>query len=277
MLQWQNNRLALFLFQTVFFLTHVVQANSEHEQAHHSKAVEPAAAHKAIQPSYVDLPSGCFVREKFPCSLRTYADGLIVEKKDYRIVLKPSTVISWKSGRHLRFVSGDVWLESRQSLMLDMNSRLSVEFIGQVTLSSVYEPGQLRLQNMSASEIHFKSEDLLVSESVPVGFENWYSILASGGELQRGVMKPIDKIGFFKNWMSVAVLSPAELKKNFKYFSSLWRGNVEQAAEYYQKIIERRIATYQEIQENKKQEKIHKKNQQEKIRKLYREKNFLNE
>lgn len=267
MVRKQSQALALFVIINVFFLIDNVCANSEHAQSHHSSS----------RSSYVDLPSGCFVHQKFPCSLRTSEDGLVVEKKDYRIVMKPSTVISWKTERDLRFVSGDAWFDSRQPLMLEMSSRLSVEFLGQVSLSSVFEAGQLRLQNMSASEFHFKSDDLLVSESVPVGFENWFSILSSGGELQRGVLRPIDKIAFFKNWMSVAVLSPAELKKNFKYFSSLWRGNVEQASEYYQKIIERRIATSQEIQENKKQEKIHKKLQQEKIRKLYRQKNFLNE
>lgn len=256
--------------QSIFF--NIVYANAEHAVTHEQ------VSHKSSHPSYVDLPSGCFVREKFPCSLRTYQDGLIVEKKNYRIIMKPSTVISWKSNSSLRFISGDAWFDSSQQMLtLEMTSRLSVEFSGQLALSSIYEPGQLRLQNMSAAEIHFKSEDLLISESVPVGFENWYSTLSSGGELQRGILRPIDKIAFFKNWMSVAVISPAELKKSFKYFSSLWRGNVEQASDYYQKIIERRIANAEEVEENKKQEKVRKRQQQEKIRKLYREKNFLNE
>lgn len=261
---------------TQIVCVHLVYANAEHA-AGHGLAHDPVA-HKGSHSSYVDLPSGCFVREKFPCSLRTYQDGLIVEKNKYRIIMKPSTVISWKSSHNLRFISGDAWFDSSsQTLVLEMTSRLSVEFSGQLAVSSIYEHGQLRLQNMSAAEMHFKSDDLLASESVPVGFENWYSTLSSGGELQRGILKPIDKIAFFKNWMSVAVLSPAELKKSFKYFSSLWRGNVEQASEYYQKIIERRIANAEEIEENKKQEKVRKKHQQEKIRKLYREKNFLNE
>lgn len=264
----------MILITTTLVLSAAKANEHKNQNTSHSKSnAEKTQTHQ----QYVDLPAGCFSKQKYPCSLRTSENGLIVEKKNYRIIMKPQTVLTWNSDSEMRFVSGDVWLDSKEErLSLILGPLLAVDFSGQVAVGNQEDQGLVRLQNLS-SDMSFKSQGLLASEAVPVGFENWYSVISSEKQIQRGVIKPIDKIAFFKNWMTVAVLSAAELKSRFKEFSLMWRGNVEQASRFYQKIIERRVANAEEEQENKKQELLRQKKQREKIRKLYRQKNYLEE
>jgi hypothetical protein len=223
-------------------------------------------------PSFVDSPEQCLGLEKFPCSVRAVKGPISLEKGSHVFVLESDSSLSFLSAEEFQLLSGKIWIEKSEQLSLKISPKLAVTLTGEFMVEKIAD--RVWVKNLNG-ETAFRSPLVFQSESLPIGFENWYGRITTLGSIERGIIKPIELKSFLVSWLPLAQNSVAELKKKVAEFRENWSKAAEQSSELYKEVVERRMASVaaKELSHQQQMEKTRKAIQ--KIREMYRQKNYL--
>ena len=223
---------------------------------------------------FVDFPEACVSQKKFPCTVKSLKIPLQFNAEAVQYNLAPETSLKLESGTRFQILQGQAWVQSEAPVEIKINANLNMGFQGEIFCHKGKDMNT-HIRNLNASEIRFDSAHIFKQEALPTGFENWYGALATDGQILRGIIRPISKESFLADWMPLAGSNAAELRKKAKQYLDLWSEAVNESANLYQEIAERRLASVREKQ-NAQAQKAQKRNEQElELRRHYREKNGL--
>lgn len=228
---------------------------------------------QASNQAYVDYPQSCLSEKKYPCTLKTAGTALQMEISGSRYLVDQESSIQFHAAGLVQLLKGKAFFHFPERAEIRLNPHLLVGAVGEVFIEKASD-GSMKLKNLNA-QIDFKSAYVFASEALPTGFENWYGPLAGNGQILRGVIKPIDKESFMTAWMPMSSLSVAEMRKKMKEYLDLWSGAVEQSAQFYQDVAQRRLASQQAKLDQAAQKLRKKDEEKDQLRRLYREKNGL--
>ena len=223
--------------------------------------------------AYVDFPEACFAQKKYPCTMKTISVPLQMEISENQYLLGQDSSLQFQSQDVVQLLKGKVYLNFQKNSELRLNPNISVKFSGEVFLEKTSD-AMMKMKNLNA-QIEFESRHVFASEALPTGFENWYGPLAENGQILRGVMRPIDKESFISAWMPMVSLPVTETRRKMKQYLDLWSGAVEQSAQLYQEVAQRRLASDKEKIDREEQKQRKKDEEKDQLRRLYREKNGL--
>lgn len=226
---------------------------------------------------YVELPEQCLAKKIFPCQLKAVSKELELEISGHRLVLEKNTMVEIRSNDQYRLLQGRVWFTPTKSAegdrILILHSNLKIKFDGEIFVEKV-SPETHTVYNLD-SNVQIQSELIFQNEVLPIGFQNWYGALATTGQISRGIIRPIDKDLLVRIWTPMSGLSFAEASAKLRILVKSWEKNVDLAAGLYQQVIERRLASQSEKENQAKLRKQKMQDLDAELRALYRQKNGL--
>jgi hypothetical protein len=221
----------------------------------------------------VDLPRGCFTQKKFPCQVRVTSSFLAFDLGLQKFHLGAKSSLLFISAEQIQLLQGDLWIQQSDSLGLKFSPALKMVVSGEWLIRKAPQ-AQTHVFNL-AGQSKFDSQFVFPSESVPVGFQNWYGLIDSNGEISRGVIRPIQIKEFLKTWIPLSGLSMAEIRKSTLSYREAWGDSLERSAKLYQEIVERRLASHEDkalrLQDKRRQAEI----ERAQLRRMFRERNGL--
>lgn len=175
---------------------------------------------------------------------------------------------SWISGG--RLLSGCHWIEAKdrytlQTLYGQIIAR-HADFVVRAQDQRVYVSnhlGELKVKLKDGREIQ-----------VPPGFEFWISELGSDKKNQMGLLAPIEMKTHTPLLGRVWPGSHEDLAERLRLYKRRWGNRVEMAAQFYQSLAYRKIASVEEKIARKEQAKLKVQRQREANRKLLFERVF---
>jgi hypothetical protein len=222
--------------------------------------------------AFVDEPAECFSKESYPCAVRAL-EPLRLERAGNVYQFAAETSVVWLTATDLRVLEGRIWIEKSTQLSLRLLGTDAVTVNGEFLV--IREQNQnITLMNLNGA-VQFPAKGFLKSEALPVGFQNWYGRRSTEGDVDRGVVRPIDGAHFIATWIRIGQLSRTAREEKLKTYRGLWKENVEQSAELYKGIVERRIASQEEAEARRRQRQQRAAEERARLRKMFREKNNL--
>lgn len=233
-------------------------------------SVANAASKSTVQTSVVDNPVNCFAEKKYPCSLRSQTEGLKFERGSVVYVLGDKSSLKWISEDRIQLLQGRVWLQNAKDIAVMGHPQFEFSFSGEIFLQKQSD-GNLLVRNLGAN-VQFHSPGVFKEESLPVGFQNWYGRLNFQKQVDRGILRAIDVTAFIKTWIPMSNLSIAEAKGRVHEWKESWNSAVEASAQFYQEIVERRLASQIELDQRRADRQKAALDERSRIRQLYRQK-----
>lgn len=222
---------------------------------------------------FVDSPEQCFVKHRYPCSLRVSQGFLSFERESQKYHLAEKSSLLFVSPSQVQLLQGRVWVQDSKSLRIKISSALQMTISGEWFFEKQMD-STLLARNLSGEAL-FNSKFVFAHESLPLGFQNWFGPVDSTGQISRGVIRPIAVADFLRAWLPLTGLSVAESKKRSQNYKSLWAGNVEQSATLYKQVVQRRLASQQEKAQKKADQRAKRLAEQAELKKMFRQKNGL--
>lgn len=228
------------------------------------------AGAKVFASEVTDHPAQCFGKKIYPCSLRSLSGGLRFERAGMSYVLGSKSSIKFLMEDQIQILEGSLWVENSKDLQIFAHPHFGFGVSGEVFLQKNTD-GTLLVRNLGG-EVQFKSPYLFKQEALPVGFQNWYGRLNSQKQIDRGVFRAIEVAAFLKAWIPMSNLSVAEAKGRVLVWKESWSRAVEMSAQFYQEVVERRVASLEELDQQRARRQKAARDEQNKIRQLYRQK-----
>jgi hypothetical protein len=225
------------------------------------------------QSSFIDSPAQCFSKMTYPCSLRAVGNFLSFERSSQAFHLNERSAILFLSATEVQLLQGQVWIRDSSALEVKVTSALKISVTGEWFVEKLPDATTL-FRNLNG-EAKFQSKYVFKNESLPLGFQNWYGGLTTNGEIARGVIRPILLTDFLKVWIPVSGLSFAEAKKRTHEYREIWHLTLEQSSEFYQQVINRRLASQSESLQRTAQKQKAQAGERARLRQMYLEKNGL--
>jgi hypothetical protein len=222
---------------------------------------------------YVDSPQNCYEKEKYPCNLRISEGFLAFERGDQQFHLAKQSALLFHGASKIQVLQGQLWIRNSKKLTLVLSPALEIQLDGEFFVEKRADLTS-RIHNL-AGTARFLSKYVFASESLPLGFENWYGAMDTSGQVQRGVIRPIEIADFLKSWIPVSGLPMAQLKKNLELYRDSWSETTEASAQMYQQVIERRIASHLEKERKQLERRRSVEQDQSRYRQMFREKNDI--
>lgn len=226
-----------------------------------------------FEKAFVDSPAGCFSAKKYPCSLKATGAYLNFEREAQKYHLADKSALIFWSESQVQLMQGKLWIVDSKELSLKVSPALHLKFSGEFFIEK--QPDATMLVRNLNGIVFFESKYVFANEALPVGFQNWFGPMDSSGQISRGVIRPIVLADFLKAWMPISGLPVSIAKKNMLSYRELWKEGVEQSAQLYQQIIERRLASHEEKARKLNARKQALQNEQKLFKKMFREKNGL--
>lgn len=221
---------------------------------------------------FVDEPAQCFVKEGYPCAVRSL-EPLRLQRGDDVYQFAAETSVVWLSVDDLRVLEGRIWIEKSAKLSLHMLGSDAITIDGEFLVTREKDQN-LAIMNLNGS-VKFPEKGFLKSEALPVGFQNWYGRRDTNGVVQRGVLRPIEVPSFVATWAKTGSATRVARGEKLKQYRELWKGNVEQSAELYKNIVERRIASQEDSRAALRRRQQKADEERARLRQMFREKNNL--
>lgn len=222
--------------------------------------------------TFVDEPAQCFVREGYPCAVRSL-EPLRLQRGDDIYQFAAETSVVWLSADDLRVLEGRIWIEKSANLSLHILGSDVVAVDGEFLVTREKDQN-LTIMNLNGS-VQFPEKGFLKSEALPVGFQNWYGRRGTNGVVQRGVLRPIEVPAFIASWARTGSATRVARGEKLKQYRELWKGNVDQSAELYKNIVERRIASQEDSRAALRRRRQKADEERARLRQMFREKNNL--
>jgi len=221
----------------------------------------------AFASNLIDEPKSCLKNLKFPCAVRAIEDGQSLSLNGFEINFSSGTNLLLASQQKLQLLDGKIWLRGGNEIEVTTGS---VHFIvnGDIWIEEL-KGERVFVRNMDG-RLKVSSALTEIEQQIPVGFENWYALLNTKGALQQGVLKTIEPRRFLTDWSKISHLSKSQVIESVQAYKEKWKGNVEASAQLYQEVVNRQLASVQELELEKARRAREKEAQQAKLREMYR-------
>jgi|GEM_PF-3504170 len=227
---------------------------------------------KAESLMYVDEPAQCFAKEGYPCAVRSL-EPLRLQRGDDVYQFAAETSVVWLTADDLRVLEGRIWIEKATQLSLHLLGTEAITLNGEFLVTREKNQNFV-VMNLNGA-VQFPEKGFLKSEALPVGFQNWFGRRTTEGVVERGVLRPIEIPTFIATWAKTGSVARTARGEKLKQYRELWKGNVEQSAELYKNIVERRIASQDDTAATQRRRQMKAEEERAKLRKMFREKNNL--
>ncbi len=229
--------------------------------------------------AYVDEPKGCWHSERQPCAVRATAAG---EKFKFQQGSRQGTWASAKGtswiieDQDLKLLTGKIWIQTSAKFNVVTN-QVKFEADGEFWIENA--SSKTKVINLSGNALHLalvssvnQSQE---TQTLPVGFENWFGSLDSSGQASRGILRPVAKAEFFKVWAQKMKVSEVVAKKKMADWKELWQDSAVVSADLYTEVVHRAIAQNEQKKNEIARRKENVIEEQQRLRKMFRARNGL--
>lgn len=257
------------LFVSVFSEVHVTA--SEVGKA----SGELAQVEKGLQ-----FPEGCLDASEYPCALRSSVSKWKLELGTLKVVLKESATVIWKDERNFQVVSGDVWFAAsdRESVRIQSefgyfengDSELNVFVRKDSQLMEIYP----LTQGVKVFPLGLSSKNGLL---LPVGYRSFLSSVGSHGVAKYEIPVATNLKGLIESWAPMFDGTAQELAGFLTEYRKKWVDAVESGSLLHQEMAKREIASERERRARRDRWLKAKREEERYLKKLYRQKNYLDQ
>jgi len=224
---------------------------------------------------FVDSPKGCYARKSYPCQVRVSGGSLVIERGNQILHLADQGALSFLAENEIQFLSGGAWIEGAEGLKVKISSVLGLQIKGEWFFHREKDATML-IRNLNG-EAQFLSSRVFPSEAIPIGFQNWYGLIDSTGQVSRGIIRPIELKPFLKDWLAISGLSIAEMKNRVSIYRELWKDGLEMSVALYGQVVSRRIASVEERERKRAAQIEAVQRERAKLKSMYRDRNGFGE
>ena len=220
--------------------------------------------------SLVDEPTGCLSSNKNPCWFKTQSQPADVRLPGQVIHMAPQSIVERRPD-FMKLLEGRVWIEAQSSSKWVTNFT-EIEALGDFAMK--HSEKKTSVQNLSGDSRVF----LKISRQelqLPVGFENWVSGLDRTKAQAVGTLRPLDLKDFLVSFSRSFRITHSVVQDHLIPWQKGWSGNVERSSQIYSDSVHRQMASLQEQENLKKQRQKREIQQNDNLRKMFREKNGL--
>jgi hypothetical protein len=233
--------------------------------------------------AFVDEPAGCWGARKIPCAVRATKAGEAFYysrpgAESFQFELIAAKKASWLLQQEgLKLLEGELWVKSSRDLRVETNQIFAVaqgEFWIQL------QGSKTELKNLEAEFTRLQMTGLPGDGkrvSLPVGFENWYGGLNSDGDLNVGVLRPIDRVPFFSSWARQMKVSKPLAVEKIEKWREIWQAATDASSELYARVVERKIASEENRLREVQRRKDEAASEKRQLLQMFRERHSLGE
>lgn len=214
----------------------------------------------------VDEPKNCWQENIKGCAAKTLEKKFTFSRQGWEVTASPRATFQWDHAGVLKFLAGDFLLRAQVPVVIDLMGE-KVEVQGEFLISRL-SLEKMILRNVSG-QAQFSGSAFLKSESLPMGFENWYG-KSTGASLSRGVITPWNVEEALPAWVSLMDGSREAREGRIKEFQKIWKKAVLEAGDFYQEVSRRRIASELSQKQAAQKKREQRLKEQEEILQLYR-------
>ena len=222
--------------------------------------------------SYVDEPKACLVKKAYPCAIRFLSNKSKFISNQLKIFTHEGSVLIIYNARNFRIVEGKFWVRTEGEAKIE-SGLVQVKGQGDFWVETALN-SKVIVRNLKGT-VSVESPALLTKVSIPMGFENWYSVVNSAGGLQSGLLKGIDAIAFLPEWYRLAKLPSVETKEILSEYRQSWQGAVAASSEFYRSIIQRNVASNENRENQKQIRSLNEAQERKRLRQMFRDRNTI--
>jgi hypothetical protein len=223
--------------------------------------------------AFVDEPDGCLQKAQYPCAVRILQAAYRINSEIATIWGSSGVAFILGKNKNLRLVDGEILLTTKKTLTLD-EGLIQLQGSGDLWIS---KKGQRILARNLLGQLKVSDQNGKFFDDIPAGFQKWYDGLNHLGKIEQGTLAAIDAETFIPQWTKMNDLPREQALEKLEAFKKNWQGVVEEIAQFYQQIAERRIATIEEADQRRQQKQLLEMKEREKLRRLFRNKQYLDQ
>ena len=152
-------------------------------------------------------------------------------------------------------IQGDIWMEKKNKKQI-----LVRNLQGSVRVTPLH-----------------KTQKVEALQEIPPGFENWFSGMNSEGNLEQGTLQLISQKKFLEDWNRLYRLPRQQALEKVNSYLSLWKDKNIEISALYGQVAQRMVASLEAERERQLQQEILRRQERQKLLKIYREKYTLGE
>ncbi|MCB0348022.1 MAG: hypothetical protein KDD37_04265 [Bdellovibrionales bacterium] len=220
----------------------------------------------------VTTPKNCLDTKTEKCSVwNKNSDGFEFLNGDLKLLLQPNAIVTM-SNEEVELISGNVFVSTGEKAK-QIASSYATFVCTKCQAQFVVVKGKLHVKNLEGN-LTYKTVTSAEFSDFPVGFEtNFYTVDALTGKSRQEVFSPLDvtsAVDFFKDFSS-----EHEYTDRLKKREAFYKTKAKEASEIYKVEAERQIAQEQASKARMDQIKAENDKERADLRKMYRQKNYL--
>lgn len=222
---------------------------------------------------YVDEPVACYNKHEFPCAVRILQRSSLLEVSKVKIFAAPGSSVVFLNNGNLRLLEGNFFIDSEQEIKVEAG--VVTTLVHGESLLQKEENGKVTIANFTG-ENKVTGVFQKLSEPILPGLSKWYAGTNQKGELEQGVLSPLNPRVFLPTWRNLTVYPKAVAQEKLSHYKVTWKKSVELSAEFYKEIVELRLAAEDQKRVQREKRIQFEKDERMKLRQLFRERNNLN-
>lgn len=230
------------------------------------------ASEEQSAPIYVDEPKSCFELHQFPCAIRFIQNSKKLESDQAQIFGMKGTSLLLNSPESLRLLEGLLFLESQKPIQIQLGV-VNLQSTGEVLIEKS-DTARVAISQFSG-EAQVSAVFHQKKMQIPTGMSQWFSGTNQKGEMEMGVLSPVDFKKALPLWRDLTTYSKVVAKNKIQIYRQNWKEAVEVSANFYKEIVERRIASETEVRMQRERRLEMEKKEREKLRQLFRARQYL--
>lgn len=223
-------------------------------------------------PSFIDEPAHCFQQQKFPCAMRVLKAGANLHLAQLNFFADQGASFVLVQPYKVRLLQGLVLVDSQVEVQVEL-SAVNISGRGEFLLEAQAD-AKILLTNL-LGELKVSGVQSALQESLPVGFTKWYAGLNQLGQLEQGILTPIDPASAIRRWRDLTLLPKILAKQKIQLFQSAWKQRIEISTQLYQAVASRRIASQEERIRRLEKRLADERQERKFLHQLFRTRNFL--
>lgn len=220
-------------------------------------------AHSAV----IEYPAHCLRSLPKSCAFRFINQEKLLHQGAEIHALSGTTLL-YRKGVGYSLLDGKALLLTKKPWHL-YHLGHSIEIEGEVFLENEHE-NRLKVTNLNAKVQFLAGKH---REALLPGFENWYAFL--NGSPSQGYFRAFDAVRVFSLLNKIWEAPVSFKKQHWAHYRALWRSRVELSASFYREVANEIEQKANHKRQNEERKLSEAKQEDENLRKLFREKNFL--
>ncbi|MEK6774012.1 MAG: hypothetical protein AABY64_08730 [Bdellovibrionota bacterium] len=223
---------------------------------------------KASDPP-LQKPQNCFSTKQEDCIFSSGKKNLQIQEDKVVLNLKENTVLERREKDNLEFISGTVWIQNQKPVQVRTLYGKLESANGEFWI--IEKENKILFRSIIGTlNIHLNSDVL----RIPEGFQIWISGKNNLGKNIYGVPEVVPMETHLKLWAELFTGTREEFKEKVSLLKNLYKDNRNESGEFYQKIVDRHVASFEARKNVEKIAEQKRRVQLQEIRRLYFEKVF---